>query len=75
MTRYVVNLHVHAAYDYEIDADTREEAIEKAKERHACDTAAENENHMYDFNWLECDAYPEKIETPEYKSGLLHGRK
>lgn len=73
MPRYVVNLHVHSAYDYEIDAETKEEAINKAKERHACDTAAENENHMYDFEWLECHSYPAKDESPEYKSNPLFG--
>jgi hypothetical protein len=76
MPKYNVSLHTQQAYDYTVEADSREEAIEKAKDIHACQEASETMFHLYDFNWLECDAYIDKPDdVPEYKSNPLFGRK
>ena len=60
MPKYNVILHTQQAYDYAIEADNVEEAIEMAKNINASQTPEENLKHLYDFNWLECEAYRDR---------------
>jgi hypothetical protein len=59
MHKYIVSLRTACSYDYEIEASSEREAIEKAKDQHASESAEENLKHMYDFNWRECDVSKE----------------
>jgi len=59
MTKYIVSLRTACSHYYEIDADNEHEAIELAKDQYASESADQNNKHMYDFNWRECDAIRE----------------
>lgn len=73
MPKYIVNLHAQVAYEYEVEANTPEEAIEAAKRTNEDQTSDEQTNHEYYFGWANYDVYPIKDESPEYKSNPLFG--
>lgn len=73
MPKYIVNLHAQYSHEYEIEANDADEAIQKAKDINSSQSLEDAHEHMYDFDWLECDAYTVKNESPEYKSNPLFG--
>lgn len=60
MPKYNVILNTQKAYDYAVEADNMDEAIEMAKHINESQTPAEELKHLYDFNWLECEAYRDR---------------
>lgn len=71
MPKFIVNLHAQYSHEYEIEADDADEAIAKAKDINSSQSLEEMNQHMYDFDWLDCDAYTVKDETFDLKGSIF----